>query len=171
MRNASCAGQVLHPAVRRDDEPLRPDDLERLADPAGDDLRRLGLGRAQVEHAQDDHLAREIGQSTGGVEVGLRRLERDVGRAAVVQLAQERVPGEPLLDDVRVAEAGVEDRVALDALERAVDRLEGVLLRRLRARLEVRLVDLDDVGAGRLEVAQLLVDGLGVREREAPPVA
>ena len=72
------------------------------------------------------------------------------------------------MDDVRVAEAGVEHRVALDPGERAVDRLERVLARRLGPRLQVRLVDLDDVRSGRLEVVQLLVDGLGVREREVP---
>ena len=55
-------------------------------------------------------------------------------------------------------------------VERAVDRLDRVLARRLGPRLEVRLVDLDDVGAGRLEVAELLVDGLRVREREAAVV-
>ena len=56
------------------------------------------------------------------------------------------------------------------AVERAVDRLDRVLSRRLGPRLQVRLVDLDDVGAGRLQVVELLVDGLGVREREAPLV-
>ena len=100
------------------------------------------------------------------VEIRLRRLEREVRRAAVVELAQERVAGEPVVDDVRVAEARVEDRLALDALERAVDRLERVLARRLGSGLQVRLVDLDDVGARRLEVAELLVDRLGVGERE-----
>ena len=87
---------------------------------------------------------------------------------ALVQLAEERIAGEPLVDDVRVPEAGVEHRVALDPGERAVDRLERVLARRLGPRLEVRLVDLDDVRSCRLEVVQLLVDGLGVREREVP---
>ena len=40
----------------------------------------------------------------------------------------------------------------------------------LRPRLEVRLVDLDDVGPCGLQVAQLVVDRLRVPEREAPPV-
>ena len=110
-------------------------------------------------------------RSTSGVEVRLRGLERDVRRRTGVELGEERVAGEPVVDDVRVAEAGMEDGVALDPLKRTVDRLERVLARRLGARLEVRLVDLDDVGAGRLQVAELLVHGLRVREREAAPVA
>ena len=81
------------------------------------------------------------------VEIGLRGLEREVRRGARVELGEERIAGQPVLDDVRIAEAGVEHGVAVDALERAIDRLDGVLARLLRARLEVRLVDLDDVGA------------------------
>ena len=72
---------------------------------------------------------------------------------------------------MRVAEARVEDRVAVDVLEGAIDRLDRIGARRLRARLEIRLVDLDDVGACGLQVAQLLVDGGGVGERERPLVA
>ncbi len=90
-----------------------------------------------------------------------------MGRRALVQLAQEGVAGEPVVDDVRVAEARVEHRLAVDPLQRPVDRLERVLPGGLRPRLQVGLVDLDDVGAGRLQVVQLFVDGLGVGEREA----
>ena len=75
-------------------------------------------------------------------------------REALVELAEERVAGESVFDDVRVAEAGVEDRLALDAVQRAVDRLNRVLPRRLGARLQIRLVDLDNVGSGCLEVPQ-----------------
>ena len=56
-------------------------------------------------------------------------------------------------------------------VERAVDRVERVLRAPLRARLEVRLVDLDDVGAGREQVAELLVDRLGVGEGQRALVA
>jgi hypothetical protein len=89
-------------------------------------------------------------------------------REAVVELAEKRVAGGPVVNDVRVAEAGVEDGLALDAVQRAVDRLDGILPRRLGASLEIGLVDLDDVGSGCLEVPQLLVDGFRVRECEAP---
>ena len=130
---------------------------------------RLGLARAQVEHAEHDHLARDVTQDRW-IEVRLRGFEREVRREAVVELAEERVAGGPFVDDVRVAEAGVEDRLALDPLERAVDRLDRVLARGLWPRLEVRLVDLHDVGTGCLEIPELRVDGLRVREREAPLV-
>ena len=56
--------------------------------------------------------------------------------------------------------------VPTDAVERAVDRLERVLARVVRARLQVGLVDLDDVGAGGHELAQLLVDRDGVVQRQ-----
>src|SRR5919201_4322806 len=162
--------QVLHAAVRRGDEPLRRNYGEGLPDSARDEVCRLDLARAEDEYAEDDCLVLEVGQHLR-VEVRLRGLERDVRRGAVVQLTQERVARRLVLDDGRVAEAGVEDGLALDAGERAVDRLDSVLPRPLRARLEVRLVDLHNVRAGRLEIAEFLVDGFGVREREAPPVA
>ena len=55
-------------------------------------------------------------------------------------------------------------------VERPVDRLDRVFARRLGAGLEIGLVDLDDVRARRLEIAQLLVDRLRVRERQAAAV-
>ena len=48
-----------------------------------------------------------------------------------------------------------------------MDRLERVLVCAIRTSLQVRLVDLDDVRARRLEIPQLLVDGFRIREREA----
>src|SRR5512134_1575148 len=158
--------QVFHPAVRSGDEPLGREDGERPTDPPGDDLGCLDLARAEVEDAQDDHLVGNAAKHVR-VEVRLRGLEREMGRGTVVQLVEERVPGEPVVDDVRVPEARVEHGLALDAGERPVDRLERVLPRRLGTGLEVRLVDLDDVRARRLEVVELLVDRFGIREREA----
>src|SRR5437773_12171255 len=98
-------------------------------------------------------------------EVRLCRLQRQMRCAAFVELAEERVTGKAVMNDVGVAEAGVKDGRALDALERTVDRLDCVFTRGLRARLEVRLVDLDDVGSGCLEIVQLLVDGRRVGQR------
>ena len=115
-------------------------------------------------------LVRDVSQHLR-VELRLRGLEREMGRRAAVELAEERVAVEPLVDDVGVAEAGVQHRLALDSLERAVDGLDRVPPGRLGTSLQVRLVDLDDVGAGRLQVSELLVDGLRVREREAALVA
>ena len=145
------ARQVLHPAVRRDDEPLGRHDLEGLPDPDSDDLRRLDLARTEIEDSEDDHLVGEVAEHLR-VEIRLRGFEREVRRETVVELAQERVARESVVNDVRVAEAGVEDGLALDAVERAVDRVDGILPRRLGPRLEIRLVDLDDIGSGRLEV-------------------
>ncbi len=119
----------------------------------------------EVEDAEHDDLVRNVAQHLG-VEVRLRRLEREVRRDAALELAQERVAGEAVVDDVRVPEARVQDGVTLDTFERTVDRLDRVLAGRLGARLQVGLVDLDDVRARRLEVAELFVHRLGVAERE-----
>ena len=73
---------------------------------------------------------------------------------AVVELGKERVAAWPIVDDVRVAEARVENGLAVDSGERAVDRLEGVLRAGVRPGLEIRLVDLNDVRPSRLEVAK-----------------
>ena len=88
-------------------------------------------------------------------------------RRAVVELAEERIAGGAVVDDVRVSEARVQDGLAVDAVERAIDRLDRVLARGLGTSLEVRLVDLDDVGSGGLEISELLVDGFRIGEREA----
>ena len=61
------------------------------------------------------------------------------------------------MDDRRVAEADVHGGGSLDAFERAVQRLQPVFARLLRARLHVRLVDLHDIGACRKQVPNLLV--------------
>src|SRR5215207_2972362 len=165
----ALAGEVLHPAVRRENEPLRRHHRESSANPVCDDFGRLDRARAEIEDPKDDRLVGEIAQQLG-VEVWLCRLEREVRRKAVAELAQKRVAGESFVNDVRVAEARVEDGVPVDAVKRAIDRTDGVLPRGLRARLEIRLVDLDDVGSGCFEVPQLLVHGMRVREREAPLV-
>src|SRR2546421_10741096 len=73
------ARQVLHPAIRRDDEPLGSYNRERLADPVCDDVRRLDLARAQVEDSENDRLVGEVPQHLR-VETRLCRLERDVRR-------------------------------------------------------------------------------------------
>ncbi len=151
LAERQLARQVLHPAVRRDDEPLRRHDLEGLTNPLSDDLRRLDLARAEIEDSEDDHLVGEVAEHLR-VEIRLRGLERDVRRETVVELAKERIARESVVNDVRVAEAGVEDGLTFDAVERAVDRVDGVLPRRLGPRLEIRLVDLDDIGSGRLEI-------------------
>ena len=63
-----------------------------------------------------------------------------------------------------VAEAGVQGRGAGGTGDRAVDGLDGKPARLLGARLQVGLVDLDDVGAGleRLVGALRWLAGLGI---------
>ena len=61
----------------------------------------------------------------------------------------------------------MEDGIAFDAVERTVDRLDRVLARPFRPRLEVRLVDLHDVRPRRFQIAELVVDRARIRERKA----
>ena len=75
------------------------------------------------------------------------------------------------MHDVRVTEAGMKGGDALDARQRAVDRLDRIFARRLGAGLKVRLVDLYEIGPGGEEIAYLLVDGGGQVERQRPGVA
>ena len=105
-------------------------------------------------HAEQDRLVRQVLEH-GRVQVRLRGLDRHLVARAVGQLGQERVAGGPLVDDRGVAEADVHDGRADHAVERPVERLQPELPGRLRARLHVRLVDLDDVGAGREQVLDL----------------
>src|SRR4029453_10352998 len=164
------AREILHAAIGRDDEPLARNDGQRLPDPLCHDLGRLDLARAEVENSQHDRLVSDVPENLR-LQARLRGRERQMARRAVVELTQERVATRAVVDDVRVAETGVEDRLTVDALQRTVDRLDGVLARRFRPGLEVRFVDLDDVRAGCLQVSQLLVDGLGVAQRQAAWVA
>ena len=131
------AREVLHATVGRHDEPLRWKDRERPTDTTRDNLRGLCRGVTEVEDAEHDDLVRNVAEHLG-VEIRLRGFERDVRRGAALELAQERIPGQPVVDDVGVAEADVEDGGAFDPFERAVDRLDRVLLRRLGASLQIR---------------------------------
>jgi hypothetical protein len=142
----------------------------RRADPRRDGLRALGLHVREVEHAQD-HLLRGELLEDRGVEARLRRLDRDLFRRCRIELGEEGVAVRLLVDDRRVAEAGVErERGAGDAFERALDRLECVLPRVLGAGLQVGLVDLHDVGSRGDEIAQFLVHRLRVCQRERPEI-
>ena len=59
---------------------------------------------------------------------------------------------------------------AAHAVERALDRLDRVGARLLGSGLQVRLVDLDDVGPRREQIADLRVNRLSERERQRTPV-
>ncbi len=74
-------------------------------------------------------------------------------------------PSGRLVDDRGVPEADVDGGGAGDAVERGVERGEAVLAGRLGPGLHVGLVDLDEVGAGGVQVLDLGVDRGGVRHR------
>ena len=61
------------------------------------------------------------------------------------------------MNDRRVAEADMHGGRALDAFERAVQRLQPILARLIGPGLHVRLIDLHDVGAGGEQILDLLV--------------
>ena len=95
----------------------------------------------------------------------MRRFNRNLLAAAPGELAQERIPRGPFVDDGRVAEADVHARRAGDALERAVERLQAVLARLLGTGLHVGFVDLHDVSTRGKEVADFLVHRDGIVQR------
>ena len=70
------------------------------------------------------------------------------------------------MNDRGIAEADMHGRGAGDAIERAVEGLQPELARLVRSRLHIGLVDLHDVGAGREQVLDLLVDRRCVIERQ-----
>ena len=70
------------------------------------------------------------------------------------------------MDDGGVAEAQVDRGGSGRPFQRPVDGLHAVAVRRVGARLQVRLVQLDDVGSRREQVPDLLADRLGVPEGE-----
>ena len=90
-------------------------------DPAGDVVGRLHPGVVvEVEHADDDGLAGDRLEQPR-VELGLGGLDgEDVG-GAIGELGEERVAGWPVVDDVGVAEAGVQRGRACGGGERALD--------------------------------------------------
>ena len=81
------ARQVLHPAVGRENETFGRKDLQRRPDPLRDRVGRFDLRRAEVERPENDGLARNFVKDVSR-EVRLCRLERQMGRAALVELAR-----------------------------------------------------------------------------------
>ena len=134
---------------------------QRGADPLRHDLGGLRRGVPEVDDADEQRLAGEIGQLPE-VELGLRRLHRDLLGAAIGQLSQELIAVAVLgADDGRVAEAHVHGGRRRQAGEGGVDGRHRDPAGRLGVVAQPRLVELDDVGARRLERAGLLVDGGG----------
>src|SRR3954452_21157944 len=127
LRPRHVARQVLHPTVGGNLQALDRDVLQGRLDAA---LYLVGRLRRcvvrEVEHAEDDRLARQVLEHRE-VELRLGRLDCDLIGGAVVELREERVSRRAVVDYVGVAEAGVEGSRALDPFKRAVDRREGVL--------------------------------------------
>ena len=85
LAEGGFARQVFEAAVRGDDDVFGLAKGKRAADARRDGLRRLDLGRRQVEHAENDRLVRQLLQH-GAVELRLRGLDRDLPAAAALQL-------------------------------------------------------------------------------------
>ena len=118
----------------------------------------------KIDDAEDDSFRRQLLQHFQ-VELGLRRLDRDLRGARAFEFAQERVAGRFLVHDRCIAEAQMHCDRAGDAVERAVERLQAVFARLVRMLLHPRLVDLHDVGACREQILDLVVNRGGIVER------
>src|SRR6266852_9230556 len=81
------AGEVLHPAIGRRDEPRGRHVLQGAADTLRHLFGRLDGLVAQVDDAEHDRLASEIGKDAE-VELGLGGLDRDLRSRAVGELRQ-----------------------------------------------------------------------------------
>ena len=125
----------------------------RCATRSGD----FDLRVAEVDDAEHDGLAGKVGENAE-VELRLRGLDRNLRGRAVGELREERIAGRLVpVHDSRIAEAEVHDRRHRQPAERAVDRLDRDALRRVRVVAQPRLVELDHVGAGGLQVVRLRV--------------
>jgi hypothetical protein len=134
-------------------------------------MRALDVAVVQVEHA-DQHGLRAQRTQHGEIDLWLRGFDRNLVDGGVLELGEERVAaGRLVLDERRIAETQVQRRRAADACQRSVDRLDAVAACAVRASLEPRLVELHDICAGREQVVDLFVHGLGIRERQALVVA
>jgi tetratricopeptide (TPR) repeat protein len=165
LPEGGLARQVLHAAVRGEHQPVGRHVPQRPAHPAGHRLRRLHRRVAQVQHAQDDGLAVQLGQHRA-VKARLRGLDRHLVAGAAGQLGQERVAGRAVVHEGGVPEAQVDRGGPGRLRQRPVDRPDAVAPRPVRVGLQVRLVELDDVRPGREQVPDLLADRLGVGHGE-----
>ena len=144
LAERTLAREVFHAAIGRRDDALGRHVLEPAADMGRHDLRRLDLRTPEIEHAEQDRLARQVAQY-GEVEFRLRGLDRDLMCDALGQIGQDRIGVRLVGHDVGVAEADVDDRSALDALQCPVDRLDSEAAAILGELLHPGLVELDDV--------------------------
>lgn len=128
----------------------------RAADPPRDRPGALDRHVREVETARDDRLAAPILQHRG-VEVRLRRLQRDPVAAAGRVPRQDGMAGRPRLDDRGIARADMHRRRPGGALQRGGQRVQPVVRGGPGAGLHPGLVQLHHVGAGGEETGDLLV--------------
>ena len=101
LPNATSRGQVLHPAVRRGDEPVGRRRARGRRACAPRDLSIVStVAVAEVEHAQDDRLAGEPSR-TARSSSRLGRLDRDLLDRGRRRARQERVSGRAPGDELR----------------------------------------------------------------------
>src|SRR5690606_8221492 len=117
---------------------------ERGAEPLCDRLRALDVRSAEVENAEHDGLAGEIGEHAE-IEPRLGGLDRQLRGDGVRERREKRVAARLVRDERGIPEADVHGRRRLEPFERAIDRAYGIAPRRVDARLEPRLVELNDV--------------------------
>ena len=143
--------------------------IERALDAFRHRLGRLDRHVIEVENAENDSLARKVGEHAE-IEPRLRRFEGDLVYRTVGEFGEEIVGRRAVLDHGRVSHAEVQRRRPLHPLQRAVDRRNGVGARGFVPRLHPRFVDLHDVGAGGEQVLHFFVDRLGTGHRQRFPV-
>ena len=88
-----------------------------------------------------------------------------------LELGEERIAGRLVVHHGGIAEAEMHRDGAADAVQRPVEHIEPVGARLVGILLHPRLVDLDDVGAGREQVLDLGIDGVGEIHRHRDGVA
>ena len=98
-----------------------------------------------------------------GIKLGLRGFNRDLVARAIGEFGQERVSRRAVVDDRGISETQVHGRRPDNAVERSIQRCHAVFSGRLRPRLQVRLVELDDVRPGGEQIAHLGVARVGIR--------
>ncbi len=161
------AREVFHSAVRRDDQPFCGHVLERGTDAVRHGFGALDLGIVEIDDAEHDRLVTQRLEDCR-VQPGLRGLDRDDVDLAVLEFGEERIGlrlGRALMD-VRIAETYVQCGFSRDALERTVDGLHRVGTGLIGARLQIRFVELNDIGTGGKQIVEFRVDGVGVIHRQ-----
>ena len=78
---------VFHAAIRCRDQPIRRYVFEAVADAIRDHRGGFDLGIAEIDHAKQDFLGRQFDQHAE-LELGLRRLDRDLLRRGIGELGQ-----------------------------------------------------------------------------------